>query len=327
MSESQPQSGATNTARPTLPKARSTPTPATAHSHSTATTQTTTPTQPAVFDRIHSTESDLSHASTAQSTASSTADPSGSDDAAQQTRTKRPYPHVRAKRRRVSDIETSDQWRCPNAGCTRAFKRTSSSSIKQHQHSCMYAVQNAMYHNPLLPIRTLSAPYVSNATVLQQANILQQQLSQQQQQPLLAHSIPHPASHAVSALYNQPFTNSQQYYETLRSSRIVDQLSYLPTSVGAAQRSASTVPQMSVLSNPLSQLFNNHLSYPQLHLTSSAALSTAVKHGSGEYTPPHVPVYSPNVMMQQPLNPYQSTMVQSSTATSTVPSKPPSNNQ
>ena len=149
----------------------------------------------------------------------------------------------------MNEIDSTDQWKCTNSGCNRAFKRTSSSSIKQHQQTCIYSVhhmtQYRLYGGQPVPMRTNGS---SNSTYqlqhINNASMQQQQYSKLNSYintsratqpssthiPLLAHTVPHPvAAQQIYALYNQPFTYSLAYHDALRSTQIPDQLAYLPT--------------------------------------------------------------------------------------------------
>ena len=43
---------------------------------------------------------------------------------------------VRSKRRKLDEIPNRERWRCPNEGCGREYKRTSTTSIGQHKETC-----------------------------------------------------------------------------------------------------------------------------------------------------------------------------------------------
>ena len=45
-------------------------------------------------------------------------------------------PPLRSKRRKLDEIPTRERWHCPNRGCGREYKRTSTTSIGQHKDRC-----------------------------------------------------------------------------------------------------------------------------------------------------------------------------------------------
>ena len=76
---------------------------------------------------------------------------------------KHAYPTSRAKRRKLSDTAEDDRWYCCNRGCTTLFKRTSTSSIKQHQARCPF--KNLVATHPRLS--ALQLPFYPPTGALQ----------------------------------------------------------------------------------------------------------------------------------------------------------------
>ena len=55
------------------------------------------------------------------------------------TTTKSAKPRQRAHKRKTTELTDKERWYCPNHGCNKIFKRTSSISINAHKQQCQYA--------------------------------------------------------------------------------------------------------------------------------------------------------------------------------------------